>query len=74
MPLHPLVGTLESVSATTTTLVEGTKKKAGGSKIWLRLDSVLGRSELVEFNKSAILRRVSISARDLQILGLLSVV
>ncbi|KAK1288571.1 Magnesium transporter MRS2-4 [Acorus calamus] len=70
-PLHPPPATSESVSAaaTTTTPAKGAKKKAGGSKLWLRLDGVSGRSELVEFDKSAILRRVSIPARDLRILG-----
>ncbi|KAK1275828.1 Magnesium transporter MRS2-4 [Acorus gramineus] len=52
-----------------TTPVNGAKKKACGSKFWLRLDGVLGMSELIEFDKSAILRWASIPARDLRILG-----
>ena len=46
------------------------KKKAGGGRMWLwtRFDRA-GRSELLECEKSAIVRRVSIPARDLRILG-----
>ncbi|XP_028086446.1 magnesium transporter MRS2-4-like isoform X2 [Camellia sinensis] len=45
-----------------------TKKKAGGAKLWMRLDK-LGQSELMECDKSTIIKRVSIPARDLRILG-----
>ncbi|KAI6701727.1 hypothetical protein NL676_016051 [Syzygium grande] len=46
------------------------KKKAGGGRMWLwtRFDRA-GGSELLECEKSAIVRRVSIPARDLRILG-----
>ncbi|CAN1143411.1 Magnesium transporter MRS2-4 [Linum perenne] len=44
------------------------KKKAGGARLWMRFDR-FGSSELVECDKSAILKRVAIPARDLRILG-----
>ncbi|KAF5444058.1 hypothetical protein F2P56_036562 [Juglans regia] len=44
------------------------KKKTGGAKLWMRFDQS-GRSELVELDKSAIIRRAAIPARDLRILG-----
>ncbi|KAL8540716.1 hypothetical protein ACS0TY_002083 [Phlomoides rotata] len=44
------------------------KKKAGGSRLWMRMDR-LGQSELIECDKSVIIKRVSIPARDLRILG-----
>lgn len=46
------------------------KKKAGGGRMWLwmRFDRA-GQSEMLECEKSAIVRRVSIPARDLRILG-----
>ncbi|XVF45220.1 hypothetical protein PTKIN_Ptkin02bG0187600 [Pterospermum kingtungense] len=44
------------------------KKKAGGARLWMRFDTV-GVSELVEYDKSAIIKRASIPARDLRILG-----
>ncbi|XP_022942922.1 magnesium transporter MRS2-4-like [Cucurbita moschata] len=44
------------------------KKKAGGAKLWMRLDR-WGQSELLEWDKNAIIRRAAIPARDLRILG-----
>lgn len=45
------------------------KKKAGATaRLWMRFDR-LGNSELVECDKSAIIKRVSIPPRDLRILG-----
>lgn len=44
------------------------KKKAGGARLWMRMDR-LGQSELIECDKSVIIKRVSIPARDLRILG-----
>lgn len=46
------------------------KKKAGGAvpRLWMRFDR-LGNSELVECDKSAIIKRAAIPARDLRILG-----
>ncbi|OVA12300.1 Mg2+ transporter protein [Macleaya cordata] len=44
------------------------KKKTGGSRLWMRFDR-FGESELLECEKSAIIKRVSIPARDLRILG-----
>ncbi|KAA8536566.1 hypothetical protein F0562_029044 [Nyssa sinensis] len=44
------------------------KKKAGGARLWMRFDR-LGQSELIECDKNTIIKRVSIPARDLRILG-----
>ncbi|KAF3444446.1 hypothetical protein FNV43_RR14138 [Rhamnella rubrinervis] len=44
------------------------KKKTGGARLWMRFDRS-GQSELVECDKSTIIRRASIPARDLRILG-----
>lgn len=44
------------------------KKKAGGTRLWMRFDRA-GQSELIECDKSAIIKRASIPARDLRILG-----
>ncbi|XP_042497471.1 magnesium transporter MRS2-4-like isoform X3 [Macadamia integrifolia] len=44
------------------------KKKVGGARLWMRFDR-FGQSELLELDKSAIIQRVSIPARDLRILG-----
>lgn len=47
---------------------KGKKKAGGAARLWMRFDR-LGNSELVECDKSAIIKRVSIPARDLRILG-----
>ncbi|KAK6945638.1 hypothetical protein RJ641_013186 [Dillenia turbinata] len=44
------------------------KKKTGGARLWMRFDSS-GQSELLECDKSTIIQRASIPARDLRILG-----
>ncbi len=44
------------------------KKKTGGARLWMKMDQT-GRHELVELDKNAIIRRASIPARDLRILG-----
>lgn len=44
------------------------KKKTGGARLWMRFDRS-GRSELVEWDKNAIISRAAIPARDLRILG-----
>lgn len=53
-------------------LIAGTvgkaKKKAGGARLWMRFDK-FGNSELMECDKSTIIKRVAIPARDLRILG-----
>ncbi|KAL2513897.1 Magnesium transporter MRS2-4 [Forsythia ovata] len=56
-----------AAAATTSKAVVG-KKKAGGARLWMRLDR-WGQSELIECDKSVILKRVSIPSRDLRILG-----
>lgn len=45
-----------------------TKKKAVGARLWMRFDR-FGISELMECDKSTIIKRVAIPARDLRILG-----
>ena len=54
-------------SSSTSTANAKSKKKTG-SRLWMRFDRT-GHSELLECDKSAILKRVSIPARDLRILG-----
>ncbi|XP_031131100.1 magnesium transporter MRS2-4-like [Ipomoea triloba] len=44
------------------------KKKAGGTRLWMRFDRA-GQSELIECDKGAIIKRASVPARDLRILG-----
>ncbi|XP_021736876.1 magnesium transporter MRS2-4-like [Chenopodium quinoa] len=44
------------------------KKKMGGSRLWMKFDK-FGESELFEWDKSSIIKRVGIPARDLRILG-----
>ncbi|GKV21230.1 hypothetical protein SLEP1_g31227 [Rubroshorea leprosula] len=44
------------------------KKKAVGARLWMRFDRD-GKSEVVELDKSTIIRRAGIPARDLRILG-----
>ncbi|KMT00837.1 hypothetical protein BVRB_9g221120 [Beta vulgaris subsp. vulgaris] len=44
------------------------KKKMGGARLWMKFDK-FGQSELIEWDKSAIIKRVGIPARDLRILG-----
>ncbi|KAJ8755679.1 hypothetical protein K2173_022274 [Erythroxylum novogranatense] len=48
--------------------VEKLKKKAIGARLWMRLDR-FGNSELVECDKSTIIKRAAIPSRDLRILG-----
>ncbi|XP_075520686.1 magnesium transporter MRS2-4-like [Primulina tabacum] len=44
------------------------KKKAAGARLWMRMDR-WGQSELIECDKSVIIKRASIPTRDLRILG-----
>ncbi|XP_010522997.1 PREDICTED: magnesium transporter MRS2-4 [Tarenaya hassleriana] len=44
------------------------KKKAGGARLWMRFDRT-GGMEVVECDKSTIIKRASVPARDLRILG-----
>ncbi|GAB2283551.1 Magnesium transporter MRS2-4 [Dionaea muscipula] len=44
------------------------KRKAGGARLWMRFDRN-GQSELIEWDKTDVIKRVSIPARDLRILG-----
>ncbi|BAT73515.1 magnesium transporter MRS2-4 [Vigna umbellata] len=44
------------------------KKKTGSARLWMRFDRS-GRSELVEWEKNAIIHHAAIPARDLRILG-----
>ncbi|KAL0907641.1 hypothetical protein M5K25_022061 [Dendrobium thyrsiflorum] len=69
--LHPIVAPLPLVVApetpTPSASAKGAKKKAG-SRLWMLFDRS-GKSEVIELDKSAIIRRASIPARDLRILG-----
>ncbi|XP_057778648.1 magnesium transporter MRS2-4 isoform X2 [Salvia miltiorrhiza] len=64
--LPPPPPAIEAAAATTSKA--SAKKKAVGSRLWMRMDR-LGQSELIECDKSVIIKRVSIPARDLRILG-----
>ncbi|KAK6121338.1 hypothetical protein DH2020_044910 [Rehmannia glutinosa] len=44
------------------------EEEGGRARLWMRMDR-LGQSELIECDKSVIIKRVSIPARDLRILG-----
>lgn len=44
------------------------KKKVGGARLWMKFDK-FGESELIEWDKNTIIKRVGIPARDLRILG-----
>uniref|UniRef100_A0A1J3CXN7 Magnesium transporter n=1 Tax=Noccaea caerulescens TaxID=107243 RepID=A0A1J3CXN7_NOCCA len=44
------------------------KKKTGGARLWMRFDRT-GAVEVVECDKSTIIKRASVPARDLRILG-----
>ncbi|XP_031491477.1 magnesium transporter MRS2-4-like [Nymphaea colorata] len=46
----------------------GKGKKKTGARLWMRLDRA-GQSEIIECDRSEIMRRVAIPARDLRILG-----
>ncbi|KAL2906345.1 Magnesium transporter MRS2-4 [Bienertia sinuspersici] len=52
---------------TPSTAMKG-KKKMGGARLWIKFDKY-GESELIEWDKSSIIKRVGIPARDLRILG-----
>ncbi|XP_073001306.1 putative magnesium transporter MRS2-G [Typha latifolia] len=47
---------------------KGVKKKPGGARLWMRFDR-RGQSEILECDKSVIIKRAAIPARDLRILG-----
>ncbi|GER45932.1 magnesium transporter MRS2 [Striga asiatica] len=64
----PPLPTPPSVELAATTSKVAVKKKAGGSRLWMTMDR-LGQSELMECDKNFIIKRVSIPARDLRILG-----
>ncbi|KAL1549660.1 Magnesium transporter MRS2-4 [Salvia divinorum] len=57
-----------AIEAAASTSKASAKKKAVGSRLWMRMDR-LGQSELIECDKTVIIKRVSIPARDLRILG-----
>ncbi|GFQ04506.1 magnesium transporter mrs2-4 [Phtheirospermum japonicum] len=68
VPPPPVPPPPPAVEPASTTIKPAVKKKAGGSRLWMRMDR-LGQSELIECDKSVIIKRVSIPARDLRILG-----
>ncbi|KAL2477559.1 magnesium transporter MRS2-4 [Forsythia ovata] len=57
----------KSISAKDNRLTYG-KKKTAGTKLWMIMDR-RGQSELMECDNSVIIKRVSVPARDLRILG-----
>ncbi|KAK4476842.1 hypothetical protein RD792_016002 [Penstemon davidsonii] len=63
VPLPPIPPVIEVAA-----VAASVKKKAGGARLWMRMDR-LGQSELMECDKSVIIKRVSIPTRDLRILG-----
>ncbi|XP_024028952.1 magnesium transporter MRS2-4 [Morus notabilis] len=69
-PPPPTIGTNNNNSLIAAAAAAGGKgkKKTGGARLWMRFDRS-GQSELVECDKSTIIRRASIPARDLRILG-----
>ncbi|CAM8904193.1 unnamed protein product [Rhodiola kirilowii] len=58
----------DGASATTVVVPAKAKKKTAGARLWMRFDKS-GETEVLECDKSAILKRVAIPARDLRILG-----
>lgn len=57
-----------SLIASSAATSKAVKKKAGGTRLWMRFDRA-GQSELIECDKGAIIKRASVPARDLRILG-----
>ncbi|KAF8048325.1 hypothetical protein N665_2562s0007 [Sinapis alba] len=53
---------------TSAAVVSKTKKKAVGARLWMRFDRT-GAMEVVECDKSTIIKRASVPPRDLRILG-----
>lgn len=49
-------------------VAKAAKKKAGGARLWMRFDRT-GAMEVVECDKSTIIKRASVPPRDLRILG-----
>ncbi|KAJ0870396.1 putative magnesium transporter MRS2 [Helianthus annuus] len=62
-PNNEVVSTAKPVAA-----VAKVKKKAGGARLWMRFDRS-GESEVFECDKTTIIKRAGIPARDLRILG-----
>ncbi|XP_042047540.1 magnesium transporter MRS2-4-like [Salvia splendens] len=57
-----------SIEASSSTSKASAKKKPVGSRLWMRMDR-LAQSELIDCDKTVIIKRVSIPAMDLRILG-----
>ena len=73
LEIEASTSTAVAVNNNNSTIAAGSKaagkKKAGGAaRLWMRFD-MAGQSELIECDKSVIIKRVSIPARDLRILG-----
>lgn len=62
------IGGQGTTIATTGKALVGKKKAGGTTRLWMRFDRT-GQSEFIECDKSVIIKRVSIPARDLRILG-----
>lgn len=79
-PLHPLPPPLAMVETTVSSppplpnsgssagVLSKVRKKIVGSRLWMRFDR-FGQSEVLECDKSVIIKRAAIPARDLRILG-----
>lgn len=68
VPMMPTGGAAVNGSGGGSGATSKVKKKMGGSRLWMKFDK-FGESELIEWDKSAIIKRVGIPARDLRILG-----
>ncbi|KAH7865976.1 hypothetical protein Vadar_013802 [Vaccinium darrowii] len=58
----------KSIAAMGSTSKSVKKKGGGGARLWMRFDR-FGQSEVIECEKSTIIKRASLPARDLRILG-----
>lgn len=63
-----VAGSSTATAATAAASSSKAKKKVGGARLWMKFDK-FGQSELMEWDKSMIIKRVGIPARDLRILG-----
>ncbi|KAJ4967392.1 hypothetical protein NE237_019241 [Protea cynaroides] len=66
--MHPLDVHINNNNSSIAVVAAKGKKKTGGSRLWMRFDR-FGQTELLECDKNAIIKRASIPARDLRILG-----
>ncbi|XP_058089657.1 magnesium transporter MRS2-4 [Magnolia sinica] len=65
---NPGTGTGTGTGTVLASAPSKSSKKKTGSRLWMSFD-IAGQSELIECDKNTIMKRVSIPARDLRILG-----